>query len=65
VLFVARLLPRRLRPRVAREEPRDVSPKLARLRWVQQGALHACLLYILIVVMPGLACVTFRAWSGA
>jgi len=38
--------------------------RFARLRWLQQGSLHAYVLYILVTLMLGLTWVSFRAWSG-
>jgi formate hydrogenlyase subunit 3/multisubunit Na+/H+ antiporter MnhD subunit len=39
--------------------------RFARLRWLQQGILHIYILYILIVLVLGLAWVSFRVWTGA
>jgi hypothetical protein len=40
------------------------SRRFARLRWLQQGVLHAYLLYILIVVVVALAWASARRWWG-
>jgi len=39
--------------------------RFARLRWLQHGILHLYILYILVVLVLGLAWVSLRAWSGA
>jgi len=39
--------------------------RFSRLRWMQQGALHAYLVYILVMVVLGLGWVSVRAWVHA
>jgi hypothetical protein len=39
--------------------------RFARLRWMQQGALHAYLVYILAMVIAGLGWASIRAWMRA
>jgi hydrogenase-4 component B len=39
--------------------------RFARLRWVQQGALHIYLLYIFVVAVLGLAWISWSAWWAA
>jgi formate hydrogenlyase subunit 3/multisubunit Na+/H+ antiporter MnhD subunit len=38
--------------------------RFARLRWLQQGALHLYLVYILFTALLALAWTSFSAWSG-
>jgi formate hydrogenlyase subunit 3/multisubunit Na+/H+ antiporter MnhD subunit len=39
--------------------------RFARLRWLQQGSLHAYLLYILVVLLLALGWMSVRAWMAA